>query len=93
MAVGIVQDFPKAQSDALELYDKVNAEVTGNAPPKGLLFHWVARRGDGLRIVDVWESQAAFDEFAKTRLVPASMKHNLPQPHIETFEVHNIIKA
>jgi hypothetical protein len=64
MAVGIVQDFPKAQSDALELYDKVNGEVSGNVAPKGMLFHWVARRGEGLRVVDVWESQAAFDEFA-----------------------------
>lgn len=93
MAVGIVQDFPKAQSDAIELYDKVNGEVGGNtAAPNGLLFHWVARRGEGLRIVDVWESQAAFDEFAKTKLMPASMKYNLPQPQIEVFEVHNIIK-
>jgi len=40
-------------------------------PPPGLLIHVAIEVADGVRIVDVWNSQAEYDAFAESRLNPA----------------------
>ena len=40
-------------------------------PPHGLLVHLAIERPEGgLRYIDIWESEASFDEFAEGRLHP-----------------------
>jgi hypothetical protein len=59
-----------------ELYDSVNAEM-GLDPsdlPDGLVAHYATVVPDGIRIFDVWESEAAWEKFASERLGPAVAK-------------------
>jgi hypothetical protein len=45
-------------------------DVRGN-PPAGLLIHIATEEADGVRIIDVWNSQADYEAFAESRLRPA----------------------
>lgn len=40
-------------------------------PPAGLICHVAVAEGDGVRVVDIWNSQADFEAFAASRLGPA----------------------
>jgi len=76
-------------------YDEViqYLENAGVSVPAGLLYHLCFETGTGLRVVDVWESQDAFDTFSQT-LVPIlqQMGVELGQPD-EVAEVHDIIQG
>ena len=39
-----------------------------SAVPKGAISHWVAKTDDGTRVVDVWETRAEYDRFAKEKI-------------------------
>ena len=43
-------------------------EQLGETPPDGLIVHLVIQREQGLRYIDVWESQAAHQRFVDERL-------------------------
>jgi hypothetical protein len=45
-------------------------DVLGN-PPAGLLIHIATEEEGGVHIVDVWNSQADYDAFEASRLLPA----------------------
>lgn len=49
--------------------------------PKGAKFHvsWFA--DDGLHVLDVWDSQADFERFAKERLMPGLQRLGLRGSH------------
>jgi hypothetical protein len=68
MAFAFVQDLPTDW----ETYEKIVAEVglEGRAP-EGLIVHTAGRTPDGVRIIDVWESEQAHRRFADDRLLPA----------------------
>ena len=56
-----------------ELYEKISSmmDVQDN-PPAGLLVHTASETEQGgVRVVDVWESAQAADDFQRTRLIPA----------------------
>ena len=56
-----------------ETYEKIVAEVGADAaPPAGLIVHVAGEVDGGTRIIDVWESEQAYEEFVTTRLRPAS---------------------
>lgn len=59
-----------------DLYDGVNAEmgIGPSALPDGLIAHYASVTPGGIRIFDVWESQAAWDTFAQEKLGPAVAK-------------------
>jgi hypothetical protein len=43
-----------------------------------------------MHVVDVWDSQAAFEQFLQTRLMPAVQKLKIPgQPKVEFFPAMN----
>ena len=51
-------------------YDRAREAVNWEGEPaEGGIFH-VAWFEDGLRVLDVWESQQAFERFANERLMP-----------------------
>lgn len=75
-------------------YDRVN-EILGidaSDPPPGLISHTAGSTDDGLMIVDVWESQQAFEEFFGGRNVAGAIEQVgvTPGP-ARFFSVHNRI--
>ena len=65
-------------------YDKIWDELraAGQSSPKGLISHvGFARPEGGWSVVDIWESEDAFNEFGKT-LMPIAQKlgFNVPPP-------------
>jgi hypothetical protein len=59
--------------------------------PEGVISHGACSTLDGTWIVvDVWQSQEAFDGFLAGRLGPAFEKvDGMPQPDVMPFQVHN----
>jgi hypothetical protein len=89
MAVAIIMDFP---GGTLDQYDQVIGKMglePGGDTPDGALFHWVTQTPDGLRIVDVWETQEAFDQFAAEQIGPYSQEVGLQPPQSTVHDVHN----
>jgi len=80
-------------------YDKLMAGLTarlGLAPGRsapGVLFHWAAQTGDGMRAVDVYESRAAADRLVGETIGPLAGELGLPLPEITELEVHNSLSA
>jgi heme-degrading monooxygenase HmoA len=71
MAVMMIMEAPEGTT---EEYDRTN-EIMGlhgdEDAPDGLVHHVAASDGNGLVIVDVWESEEAFGRFYEQRLGPA----------------------
>jgi hypothetical protein len=89
VAVGIVLDF---EGGTLDQYDQVVQKMgltPGGPTPPGALFHWVTKTDNGFRVTDVWETQAAFDQFAQEQIGPYSAEVGLPEPQIAVHEAHN----
>ncbi len=89
MAIGVRLDFKGA---TLEQYDQVVERLGflpgGPAPPE-VLFHWVAKTDDGIRVTDVWRSKEDFEEFARQKMIGAFQEIGVTTPEIEFIEVHN----
>jgi hypothetical protein len=90
MAIAILMEFPTVTQ---EQYDEVVRDMDlGGKAYKGGIFHVAGpKEGGGWRIVDVWESQAAFDAFAQALLMPITQKYNVPPPQITIWPVHNTL--
>ncbi len=67
-------------------------EQAGAGAPPGRLYHVCYGSADQLGVVDVWESQATFDEFGKT-LMPILQELGIEPGEPEISEVHSIITA
>ena len=68
MAAVMEMHWPEVTTD---LYDKARAGVGWEEDrPDGAVFHVAWMGDDGFHVVDVWESQAAFETFAEQRLMP-----------------------
>ncbi len=90
MPVAIEMDFPGA---TLAQYDQI-IEKMGTTPggpvPPGAIFHWVSQTDEGLRVVDVWETQEAFDRFAEEQIGPYSREVGITEPpQMRVHDVHN----
>jgi hypothetical protein len=89
------------QSNA-EIYDAVAAklDVEGD-PPAGMIVHTAIDLGEGgIRIVDVWDSQQAFEAFRDDRLLPAIQAvlsergiEPMGPPNYEFSEIHHLVRA
>jgi len=83
--VSFILDFA---SGSLDDYDGVLADMQlgGHTPPNAL-YHAAGARDGGMRVWDTWESDAAFQEFAETKIGPITQAHGLPEPTIERIEL------
>jgi len=81
-----------------EQYEQVGARLTGGHglkslsdwPVEGILSHTAGPTDDGWRVVDVWESEEAFQRFGEV-IGPVLQELDYPgQPRV--FEVHNFVK-
>lgn len=61
-------------------YEALGARLASSGPPPGVIFHACAAIPGGWRIVELWESQAAFDTFVENRLLPAARALAWPEP-------------
>jgi hypothetical protein len=80
---------------SLQQYDAIWADLraAGFSHPEGAVFHVGAATDDGgLTVVDVWESQEAFDQFGKT-LMPLLAKHDLPMIQPQVLPAHLVVMA
>jgi hypothetical protein len=66
MPFGFVQDVPVNE----DTYRQIRAQL-GDAPPPGLIAHVVIKHENGLRHVNVWETQQAWQTFHDEKLWPA----------------------
>lgn len=92
MAVLMIAEMKGA---APELYEQVNRAMgvdAGNLTD-GLIQHVAGTTDDGLLAVDVWDSEASFERFARERLGPALEGLGVPADMAPTFyPVHNLIE-
>jgi hypothetical protein len=86
MAYGFVQDVPANA----EIYGLIK-EKLGDVTPAGLVAHVVIEREGGLRYVDVWETEAAWNTFRDERVEPvvAEVLAGLGIPHDHSIVVTN----
>src|SRR5437773_7010889 len=91
MAVMFSMEFTGVGADK---YDAVMKELgldkKGAKWPKGYLSHVAGKSPDGMSVVDVWESEAAFAKFREKQLMPAFEKvGGLPEPRVVVSKVVN----
>jgi hypothetical protein len=75
-------------------YDEVNRQLEeqGDFPPDGLEYHVAFITDGGLRISEIWESEAKFAAFGE-RLMPLLSANGITVNPPEICEIHNIITA
>jgi quinol monooxygenase YgiN len=101
MTVILQQTMPEGTT--LELLDEVTAQMgVDTDPPAGLIVHTHFEDSGRIRVVDVWDSQEAYDSFAQGTLMPAMQKvaagrgmdmSAAPQPEMSLLPVHGLVKG
>ena len=95
MPVVMVHDSPGVTQ---EQYEQVGARLTDGRglsslsdwPVAGILSHTAGPTADGWRVIDVWESDEAFQRFGEV-IGPVLRELDYPgQPQL--FELHNFVK-
>ena len=71
MAVMMIMDAPEGTTDEYERTNEIMGLRGDEDAPEGLIQHVAASDGNGLLIVDIWESEEAFGRFYEQRLGPA----------------------
>lgn len=97
MAIGVLIDVPGATQ---ALYDAALQKlIKGKSgtklsdwPGKGLLMHLAGPTTNGWRVVDVWESEAAFKDFAAI-LGPILKDLKFPEIAPQFFPAHKFVKS
>lgn len=95
MAIGVLFEFRGMTG---EQYDEVCRGLNDGAllsslsqwPGGGILSHVSGPTADGWRVVDVWESEEAFQRFGEM-LMPLMEKAGIPSAQPEVFQVHNVV--
>lgn len=95
MAIGLKVKFNGGTQDQ---YDAIHGLMDIDAnPPAGMIFHMAGPVDGGWRIVDVWESRAAFDAFMGAQVQPAMQELGersfASPPDVEEFPVHHFTKS
>jgi heme-degrading monooxygenase HmoA len=100
MVVLLQQVMPEGVT--LELLDAVTDEMRADEDtPEGLLVHTHFEKEGRVHVVDVWESQQAYDSFREARLGPAmhavaernGMQGPPPEPESSLVEVHRAVRG
>lgn len=74
-------------------YDQANAMMEGKLPP-GCLVHTACPVDGGMQMVDVWESQPAFEQFANESLSKMGAAVGLTsQPEVKFLSVYHFQHA
>ncbi|MBS1510954.1 MAG: hypothetical protein JST86_08945 [Bacteroidetes bacterium] len=81
----------EAPGMSTQQYDAIMDELHAghHLPNKNLYSHTAYQNGNTCCVVDVWQSEAAAMDFAKTALFPIFEKLGLHVPPPKIFAVHN----
>jgi hypothetical protein len=66
MTYSFIRDVPIDEAQYAEV-----RSIIGQETPKGLVAHLVVRRTEGLRYIDVWDSEEDWQHFRDERVAPA----------------------
>lgn len=100
MAVILEQAMPEGVS--LKMLDEVTDEMqVDDNPPDGMLVHTHFEQNGQIRVVDVWDSQEAYEAFVQTRLMPAMQavvqRYDAAQPppqlEMSITPVHRVVRG
>lgn len=87
----VVQDVPASWNAYLEA-----VAALGDPVPAGLLVHVAGPTDEGFRVIDVWESQAAWEHFRNDRL-PGVLDRSIHTQEVNTtfrdLLVHHLFLA
>lgn len=91
MPYAFIQDVPADEN----IYGQIK-ELLPTDPPEGLVVHIAIKREGGLRYIDVWETESAWEQFRKEQLEPAVDKvlagFGIPHTHDDvSFEMLDVI--
>lgn len=89
MATVMLMEWPGVTE---EQYNRVMSNLGLDAnPPAGGICHVAGFIGGSLRVLDIWDSQQAFERFQQDRLTAAVQKAGITgQPKVQFFPVHNL---
>ena len=89
MATVMLMEWPGMTQ---EQYNRVMSNLgLDTNPPAGAIFHVAGFTAGSLRVLDIWDSQQAFERFQQDRLTPAVQKAGIAgQPKVQFFPVHNL---
>jgi hypothetical protein len=75
-----------------EQYDQVRDRVRWDEDvPAGVKLHICGFADDGMRILDVWDSEHAFNTFFEQRIGPAVQEVGIEgQPDVKFYETHGV---
>ena len=90
MPYAFIQDVPANA----EIYAKIRALLPTEVP--GLVAHVAIKREGGLRYIDVWDDEAAWEQFRVTQVEPAVdevlASYGIPHDHsLVTTEVVDLV--
>jgi hypothetical protein len=92
MAVAIEMNFRGATTDQYDQIIEKMGLTPGGGTPQGAISHWVAKTDDGIRVVDVWETREAFDQYAAEKIFPYSAEAGITdEPETRFYDVHNYL--
>lgn len=90
MAIVLIQEYAGATQ---QQYDAILSDLNlGGKSPAGQILHTAGPMDGGWRVVDVWESQEAFNTFYQEGLSAAAQKHGMPRPQIATMQVYSMLQ-
>jgi hypothetical protein len=92
MAVAVEMNFKGATTDQYDqVIQRMGLKQGGPMPPGGIS-HFVTQTGNGLLIIDVWESRDAYEKFGKEQIGPYSQEAGITEPpETRFFDVHNYL--
>jgi hypothetical protein len=71
-----------------EQYDQVSEQM-GDSRPEGAHVHIAGITGEGIKVIEVWDSQEHIDRYMESGLGQEMEKAELPEPKITQFEVRS----
>ena len=97
MAIGVIFTIP---GSTISQYEDVCGALNGGEqmrklsdwPGGGCLSHVAGTTPDGMRVVDIWESEQAFQAFGE-KLMPLLDEYGMKAEAPEFFVVHNLVTA
>jgi hypothetical protein len=90
MAQTYIMEF---QGMTQQQYDQAMDRLQlGGKSPSGQIFHVAGPIEGGWCVIDVWESQAAFDRFIQEKLGRVLQEIGLPPLQPRIIPVHNILE-